>query len=336
MNLFLVTSPFQLICAIEAKNQFQSVRNILILRLEKTLISQQQMTLLLNPDDWDHIIYLGRRSKVWELRKLISNLKKIQPNLSFQRLFYADYSAWRTAVLLNNISVEQEIMIDDGVGTIREFVDKIHPEKHVSRNKKSRDLILRLCGLNSPRVIFPRENFSFFTFFTLNDCRFPIVENQFYTLRKQLSTNTCFDANGKIGFIGQGMVAIKGIEIDVYCELLERLLMKHPKGIVYFPHRTECEMVKTRLKNIPNLEYHNSSLPLELEIGTKQIKLSALYGIASTAAVTVERIYPDIPVWDVEVPIENYVIEEFGRNFHTVSHTLNIPKIKYADLSFKE
>ncbi|ELN6933354.1 hypothetical protein RZY48_002784, partial [Vibrio navarrensis] len=54
------------------------------------------------------------------------------------------------------------------------------------------------------------------------------------------------------------------------------------------------------------------------------------------AAVTIEKIYPDIPVWDIEVPIENYVIEEFGRNFHTVSHTLNIPKIKYADLSFKE
>ena len=76
MNLFLVTSPFQLLCAIEAKSQYSAVNNILVLREEKSLTSAAQMKLLLNKSEWDHILYLGRKSKIWEAWKLQYNLKR--------------------------------------------------------------------------------------------------------------------------------------------------------------------------------------------------------------------------------------------------------------------
>ncbi|MDK2702069.1 hypothetical protein QO226_19245, partial [Vibrio vulnificus] len=122
MNLFLVTSPLQLLCAIEAKHHFRTSNNILIVREEKSQSAVRQMRVLLDKSEWDHVIFIGRKSKVWEARKLHSKLKSIHNSLSFLYIFYADYSAWRTNVLLNNIEVKHEVMFDDGVGTVRNVV----------------------------------------------------------------------------------------------------------------------------------------------------------------------------------------------------------------------
>lgn len=326
MNLFLVTSPFQLICAIEAKKHYGAKENILLLREEKMPSAKAQMRLLLNKEEWEYIIFLGRRSKVWEARKLQYRLKKINPSLKFESIFYADYSAWRTAVLLNNITTEREVMIDDGVGTIREYREKIQPELHVSRNKSSRDKLLKLVGLKPPRLIYPRRGFSFFTFFELSDSRFPIEENQLSVLKQRLNTMQCFSDNAPAGFIGQGMVAEKGISLDSYCHLIGKLLEKHPQGVMYFPHRTEADFVRQRLQTMTGLIYHQSKLPLELELAVERIQLSAIYGIASTAEVTLEKIYPEIPVFDIEIPTKYYLIEEFGQNFIDVAKELSLKK----------
>lgn len=327
MNLFLVTSPFQLICAIEAKNHFKTKNNVLIIRHERHESTLNQIGLLLNKNDWSEIIFIGRKNKIYGMWKLIYDIKKINSNLHFDNVFYADYSAWRTAVLLNNITVEREVMFDDGVGTLREYVGKIKPELEVSRNKPTRDLLLKLMGVRPPRLIYPRNKFSFFTFFNLEDCNFHVELNNFNVLKKKLNSTECFKIEAKAAFIGQGMVAEKGVKLEKYCKLLSSIIALHPQGIIYFPHRTETNIVKDAISSIPKLEYHQSSLPLELEIGEKQLKLCAIYSITSTAVVTIGKIYPDIPVWDVDVPIEHYVIKEFGENFQQVSKTLNLKKI---------
>ncbi|NOH96101.1 hypothetical protein [Vibrio sp. 99-70-13A1] len=327
MNLFLVTSPFQLLCAIEAKSQYSAVNNILVLREEKSLTSAAQMKLLLNKSEWDHILYLGRKSKIWEAWKLQYNLKKINPSLQFNSVFYADYSAWRTNVMLNNLATDKEIMFDDGVGTIREFKDKIKPELVVSRNKTSRDVMLKLVGLKPPRKIFPRDNFSFFTFFELAGSKQPVTTNNLQQLQTRLNTSRCYSQEAPIAFIGQGMVAEKGINLDYYANMLESLVKDNDAELIYFPHRTEAEFVKERLMKIEGLTYHQSTLPLELEVAVEGITLSKIYGIASTAAVTLEKLYPEIPIVDLKVPVKHYLIEEFGDNFHTVANELNLNSI---------
>jgi len=327
MNLFLVTSPFQLLCAIEAKYQYRTKSNILILREEKSSSSSTQMKLLLDKSEWDHIIYLGRRSKVWEAWKLQYNLKKINPSLRFNSVFYADYSAWRTNVMLNNLTADNEIMFDDGVGTVREFNEKIQPEIVISRNKKSRDMLLNLAGLKEPRKIFPRDNFSFFTFFELPESKQSITVNTLTQLQARLNTSRCYDPTGPVAFIGQGMVAESGINLDYYINLLESLIQDNKADLIYFPHRTEAEFVKDRLMKIKGLTYHQSSLPLELEIAVQGISLSKIYGIASTATITLEKLYPAIPVIDLKVPVKHYIIKEFGDTFHDVAQLLNLDSI---------
>tara|TARA_Y100000588_G_scaffold136300_1_gene150019 strand:- start:670 stop:1680 length:1011 start_codon:yes stop_codon:yes gene_type:complete len=329
MNLFLVTSPLQLLCAIEAKHEYQTTDNILILREEKANNSITQTNLLLDKSEWDHIVYLGRKSKIWEVKKLHHKLKSINPTLKFSSVFYADYSAWRTNVLMNNIYTENEVMFDDGVGTIREFNDKIQPRLIVSRKKASRDILLKLIGLNPPREIYPRTTFSFFTFFKLPPCEFPVRENNLTVMKRRLSTDTCFKPDAPIGFIGQGMVAEKGINLDYYASMLEQLITENKRQMVYFPHRTEAEFVKQRLSVIKGLTYHESDLPLELEISTKELKLSRVYGIASTASISLQKLYPFIPIIDLNVDTKHYMIEEFGNNFQNVARLLNLESLNF-------
>ncbi|HDY8071040.1 TPA: hypothetical protein RQK93_003275 [Vibrio vulnificus] len=327
MNLFLVTSPLQLLCAIEAKHEYKTSSNILILRLEKSESSAQQMNLLLDQNDWDFIIFLGRKSKVWEARKLHYKLKKINPSLHFQCIFYADYSAWRTNVLLSNISIEKEVMFDDGIGTVREFYEKIQPNSIISRNKPSRDLLLKIVGLNPPRKIYPRENFSFFTFFKLPQSKHPVRVNSLSILQSRMDTKSRFRETGPIGFIGQGMVAEKGVNLEYYVSLLRTLIHENGVHMLYFPHRTEAEFVKNRLVQIEGLIYHNSKLPLELEISVEQITLSKIFGIASTASISLKQLYPTIPVIDLVIPVEHYQVREFGENFVNMAKKMDLDSI---------
>lgn len=328
MNLFLVTSPFQLLCAIEAKQEYKTKDNILLLREEKAGNAVAQMRLLLNKDEWDHIVFLGRKSKVWEARKLQSKLKRISPSLSFNYVFYADYSAWRTNVLLNNISVNHEVMFDDGVGTLREFNDKIQPRAVVSRNKASRDFLLKLVGLKPARKIYPRDNFSFFTFFELPNSDFPVRVNKLSQIRNRLNTSNCFSQTAPIGFIGQGMVATKGIKLNYYVNMLKELISENDKPIIYFPHRTEESFVREKLEAIEGLTYHQSKLPLELEISKESLELSKIYGIASTASVSLGVLYPEVEIVDLSVPIEHYEMEAFGKNFHFIAKQLRLQSIE--------
>ncbi|WP_394249706.1 hypothetical protein [Vibrio profundi] len=328
MNLYLVTSPFQLLCAIEAKQEYKTKENILLLREERADSAAAQMRLLLNRDEWDHIIFLGRRSKIWEARKLQSKLKRINPSLSFNYMFYADYSAWRTNVLLNNVSVKREVMFDDGIGTVREFNDKIQPRAVVSRNKASRDFLLKLVGLKPARKIYPRDNFSFFTFFELPNSEFPLRINRLRQIRNRLSTSNCFSSTAPIGFIGQGMVATKGIKLDYYVNMLKELIAENGKPLIYFPHRTEENFVKEKLETIEGLTYHQSKLPLELEISQESLKISKIYGISSTASVSLGVLYPEIEIIDLSIPIKHYELEAYGKNFHFVAKQLRLQSIE--------
>ncbi|MDK2702619.1 hypothetical protein QO226_22230, partial [Vibrio vulnificus] len=209
-------------------------------------------------------------------------------------------------------------------GTVREFHEKIQPELVVSRNKPSRDFLLKLVGLKPARKIYPRKNFSFFTFFALPASKFKVTTNTLSTLQGRLGTSECFSQTAQIGFIGQGMVAEKGIKLEYYENMLRTLIEQNGADMIYFPHRTEKEFVKKRLKQIEGLSYHESSMPLELEIAQEKITLSKIYGIASTASISLEKLYPSIPVINLNIPIQHYMVEAFGINFHNVAKQLNL------------
>nr|MCG6286301.1 hypothetical protein [Vibrio vulnificus] len=82
-----------------------------------------------------------------------------------------------------------------------------------------------------------------------------------------------------------------------------------------------------RLVQIEGLIYHNSKLPLELEISVEQLTLSKIFGIASTASISLKQLYPTIPVIDLVIPVEHYQVREFGENFVNMAKKMDLDSI---------
>lgn len=329
MNLFLSTSPLQLICCMEAKKHYSTKNNILILRDEKTKIGQKQVNKLLDEKEWDVIIRLKRSNKIWQTTNIIRRLKKINPSLVFDNFFFADYMAWRTNVVLANITAKNEVMLDDGTNTITTFKSFIETGQHVSRNKPSRDFLMSLLGITKARIIYPRDNFHLFTFFNLKSGKFQIQKNDFGVLRSKLNALAAYSPNAPVGFIGQGLVGSRGIKVDDYLSLLKTLVKENPQGILYFPHRSETEEVSEKIKKINGITYQKATRPIEFEIAEENIKLSAIYGVSSAASYTLSQIYSNIPVFDIKVPLEKYGMAQLGKTLEGLRQEMGLP---YADI----
>ncbi|MDN3614779.1 hypothetical protein ACFFUS_17585 [Vibrio gallaecicus] len=325
MNIFLTTSPLQLICAIEAKSAYKTKNNILIIRDEKTESGKKQIKNLLVDNQWDHIIKLGRKNKIWNTSKVIWRLKKINPSLSFDNFFLADYFAWRSNVILANIKTENEIIIDDGTNTIQTYNYLSVKSNKTHRNKPSLDRMLSLLNIKKPREISYKDNLSAFTMFNLKESTIKVQKNTFNQLQIKLKTSDSYDKDGKVGFIGQGLVNARGINLTSYLEILNSILNKHPQGIIYFPHRSETQEVSDAIKELDNIDFHNSKSPLEFEISEQKIKLSAIYGITSAASFTISKIYKELPVYDIQVPVSEYGMEELGKTINYLHKEIGLP-----------
>jgi hypothetical protein len=300
MNLFLVTSPFQYICANEARHQYQTFKNILVIIEQDSEpgITQQQKTV--NPDDWDYVIRVERKNRSKNIPLTIQKIKKILNNESIDNFFHGEYKSWRTKLMLRNLPVIKEVYFDDGTLTINEYEESIRPKTVYHRSRFIQDLTIRLRGCKPIGKMEQSNNFEIFTIFDIPNPEHKIVKNTLSKLKDKYNSETLYNKDSPLGFIGQGAIGHKRRKtIDAYEEEIKFFIKEHKKSILYFPHRTESSEVRERLSKIEGLEYHICELPLELEILDKQIYLSGLIGILSTAQYTALMLYPNMPIFNL-------------------------------------
>lgn len=318
MNIFLVTSPLQLLNAIEARIEFNCQNNILILREEKTNTGRKQIKSILTLKEWDHIIYLPRRNKVLSTLLVMSKVKKITTNSKIENFFFADYSAWRTNVFLNNFHAEKEIMIDDGVLTLREYESKIKNCKLLFSNKKY-NFIFNLLRFSPPRDISPSKRLHIFTIFDLEKSEIPIIKNKLSFIKSKAKKHNNEERYSV--FIGQAHVNEKGIRIKDYEDTINYIASK--SKIYYFPHRTESKEVERKIRKIKNVVYVRPVFPIEIELMNKNINIKEIYGIGSTALVTLSSLIPDAKVYNINFDISSYINTSFGENFLEINPFVN-------------
>jgi hypothetical protein len=54
--------------------------------------------------------------------------------------------------------------------------------------------------------------------------------------------------------------------------------------------------VTSAVKALPNLTYHKSESPIELELANKGIKLPSITGVTSIALYTLSLLYKEVPI----------------------------------------
>ncbi|MFV8413564.1 polysialyltransferase family glycosyltransferase [Vibrio owensii] len=305
MNLFLVTSPFQYICAIEAKAHYKTQNNILLLVEQPSEPGLSQQKKLVNENEWDHVIKIPRTNRTRNLPKVIKEIWQITQKKQINNFFHAEYNGWRTKLLLRNLNIDKEVYFDDGTLTINEYEEEIRPKAIYTRKRFINDITLRFQGIAPIGKLPQSEKLELFTIFDIVNPEHVIVRNTLSELKKKIDSTELFEPTAPVGFIGEGAIGHKRRKTqEVYVEEVRTFALNHPQGVIYFPHRTETEDTKEAIKNIPNLTYHQSEYPLEIELVEKKIKLSKLIGALSTAQYTASLIYKDMPIYTIATSID--------------------------------
>ena len=299
MNLFLVTSPLQYVCALEAKEYFSCKESILLLVNQKSKHGLEQQNKLLKKEDWAAVIEIERSNRSFSVPKAIKKIKELMPKGAYlERFFYAEYNAWWTKLLSRNLLIKKEVYFDDGTLTLSEYNKLILPKTSFHRPRLIQDFIIRLHGLKPVGHLPQPRSLEVFTLFNLEQAHVPIHKNNLDRLKRSYGHPALFDTSAALGFIGQGAVGDKNQKsVREYLEELETLAKLSNSKIIYFPHRTERNEVKEALMNLDYITYHRGEYPLEIELIDKNIKLSALIGTFSTVMFTCRLLYPDMPIY---------------------------------------
>ena len=77
MDVFIITSPLQYICALEDKQAYQSTENILVYIEQKSDIGKRQMQAIFDDKEWSHVLRAGRDNRSFVLPQLIKQIKKL-------------------------------------------------------------------------------------------------------------------------------------------------------------------------------------------------------------------------------------------------------------------
>ncbi|PWI33103.1 glycosyltransferase 52 family protein [Vibrio albus] len=300
MNLFLVTSPFQYICAIEAMHQYRTKNNILLLVNQASEPGITQQKNIINESDWDHIIHIGRTKRSKYIPKAIHDINKITKNKTIQHLFHAEYNAWRTKLLLRNLPIIKEVYFDDGTLTINEYEEYIRPKTIYNRQRLLQDLEIKLRGCSPIGKLPQSDNLEIFTIFDIPNPEHPVIKNNLTVLKNEYNVKSLYNPKAPIGFIGQGAIGHKRRKtITQYINEINHFKQKFDSPIIYFPHRTESEEVRKQVERISNLSYHYSQMPLEIELINQSIELSGLVGVLSTVQYTALLLYPNMPIYNL-------------------------------------
>ncbi|MFA0568264.1 polysialyltransferase family glycosyltransferase [Vibrio gallaecicus] len=308
MNLFLVTSPFQYLCAVEAKKSYNTSGNILLLVEQPREPGISHLAHIYNESEWDHVIHVTRKQRSFSVPKAIKQAKKLNPSKKFQHFFHGEYNAWRTKLILKNLNINTEVYFDDGSLTLSEYDRHIKTHNSFYRPRLVNDMVIRLQGLSAIGKLPMSKNLQIFTMFNINAPIVHIVQNKFEALRQRYNLNvpSVFDDSLAL-FLGQGSIGCDGTKKDNYLDLIKRFAKKTGKPILYAPHRTENPEVRELVKTIPNLTYHDSSFPIEIEIAEKGLSITDIGGVSSTALFSLKLIYPNIRIYTADQTKDDYL-----------------------------
>ncbi|MGF1843510.1 glycosyltransferase 52 family protein [Vibrio clamense] len=296
MNVFVITSPFQYICANEARVHFGTTNNLLVLVEQVAERGKKNMEEILDESVWDKIIRIPRSNRTFHVPKVINKIKKHHSHID--HLFLSEYHGWRSNVFIQNVLADKIIYLDDGLATLVEYEEEIRPQKSYTRKRLLNDFLLRIQGIAPPSSVGRLPNFEMFTVFKLPEDNIKLHKNTMSDLRSTLDSKACFDPNGPIGFIGEANVGVykEGIQPEGYLSTIKSVIQESGKRMIYFPHRMEQDDIFKAVSELEGVTIHNSSSPIEREIGKEKIKLSKLYGYSSTALYTLSIIYSEIPL----------------------------------------
>lgn len=290
-TIILVSSPLQLLCAIEAIKEF-NIENydLSFLFLDNKEYNKNYGIIRLCDEikmSYDVII---NKSKIKFLLSSLFSRKKYDFSIIGNKnsLFHIIYS-------LFSLTRRSNIMyIDDGASSL------INARKPITVELKT----LFLTIIKKIKHINDRN---FYTFFNVTNSNINIYKNNFHYLKSFLNK----EVKNDIYLIGTNFSLLnKYYSID-YKELLIKTIVflkrKYPnKNIIYCPHRRDDFLSEIRyILSEYNIEIFNTIISVEYDFVKNRIYPEAVYGYGSSALFSLKILFDDINIFNIENPFIN-------------------------------
>lgn len=316
-NLFILKSPLQIINAFEAVAHFNLSNNIFVLIYTDSLANENQMREIINSTSTHDIkvIHVKKefKSKFLKYVKLIKEFKKDKYNY----IFLGEIGKFHK-VLLANIKKEKVFLLDDGAGTVSFYNETIKTGKY---NKyKFKEIRFLIFGLK----VKVKDKMNLFTYYDLEPVHgVEVIKNRLTNLKKSYQKENIQDSD-VIYFIGQPLDDANIINVDIYKEILEKLIIMFQKKIVYIPHRFESDNLKKAISLIDDklFEINNINKPIEVYFIEQKIYPKHIISSFSTALTTLGMIYEEANINIIKIPENDFnktYFNSYLREFYEIS-----------------
>lgn len=301
LNLFVISTPFQLIGCSEAKAHYNLENCLLVINRPDNDLTVKQISYLLKKYGWS-------RKEVWWLPKptfyfRLPFLFRFLAAQRISRLFIGNRGSWLHEIFYRGIDYEALTFLDDGLGATVRYYWEVQEGIFCSRVTPGKVWLLGLLGIRLGDM--PQGRLHFFTCFPLADSeKVEIQTHNFPVFRQCFNTQSAKRKDGGrvVGYLGQhaggqslvnrlrGRLAeIAGIHRD--CE-----------SIVYFMHRKERRnRLESHLQGLP-VELRENQYPIEVEVALSGAEYCAFYSFTSTALFSLKMIFPELAVYQIQDP----------------------------------
>lgn len=292
-TLFIIKSPFQAMCALEAISDFNlEGRYDMILMKDN---HNKDMASAFLRDKGIVVEEVDERPKTKQLLSLLSSYKK-----KYDTCFVGNYYSYNMYCLaLYTLKRGGRIKyLDDGTATLSLFLDKPFPRWFL-RNEFLRRLKLRLdyIMLDIKRQLYGITQ-SLYTMYDVDSNNWHIEKNQLTSLKSEIGRD-------QSGIYIIGTRSSYHFNREDYIHLLDRsveyALSLFPGQTVYYcPHRADDYHFDDFFEG-KGINIFHTKVSVEIDFISQQVNPAMIIGYGSTALLTMRKIYPKANITSVEI-----------------------------------
>lgn len=299
---FVISSPFQALCALEAKSYY-GIDDATFFLFD-TDICHNMVAPFLNKAGEIRFIEHKKNGTIQLIRKVRKSVKE-----RFELVFCGDYFSYGIYVVALCISKykSQHVYLDDGNSSL-EIAPPISRKRPRSRNERLwysvLNLFTKLKAIKS----------SLFTIYDLGDnCPMPVIHNSFSSL-------VSGDDILRHGIYVIGTNASKAVfRYKSYQEYLTAIdgwiKSKYREEEVYYcPHRGDHNDWSSFIDSL-GWKMFETEISVEIDFVHKGLYPVGVFGFGSTALLTLKMIYPDS---DVKTIVAEYASESDNRSYRRI------------------
>lgn len=299
-SVFVISSPFQALCAIAAIRQLEITDYKMALYIPRNDPRNGQIIKLLKDNDIEYTLYRKHRcfNSVLSYRFRLGAIYR--RNNHYLRLYVGDFRNYMQLYIGANYVSDGSslIYLDDGNVTIALLKNQISNPFH---------------GLNKLFITLISKHRNITTFRNLMTIYDDIPNEKYSIFALQLSY-AIRDNKNEMSDRMRG-VYIVGTNIKKFCkplgykyndfikkldEIMKRLCSEYPnEPVIYIPHGRDTSEYAQDICHRYGCQFRRADVMIELELLQQPYSPLAIFGFTSSALYNLKKIYPDIRVVNI-------------------------------------